>query len=213
MTYLQIVNQVLRRMREEEVSSVIQTPYSQMAGDFVNDAKSFVEDAWDWSCKRTEIPVVTSASVGSYALPGTDSALKIFSATNETTGSFLTYRPQMWFQARMLSPVEGAPGSFGNDGLSGTGEIKLRLYPIPDGVYNLTVRCSVKEPEFAEDNDETLLPTRPIIHLAIAMLARERGEAGGTSVGEYFTMAERYLADAISYDANRHPEDLIWSYI
>jgi len=47
MTYLDVVNNVLRRMREEEVNSVSDTTYSKMVGDFVNDAKRIVENAWD----------------------------------------------------------------------------------------------------------------------------------------------------------------------
>ena len=36
MTYLQIVNQVLRRMRQAEVASVTESTYSTMIADFVN---------------------------------------------------------------------------------------------------------------------------------------------------------------------------------
>ena len=43
MTYLQLVNNVLRRMREEEVPSVDSSTYSKMIGDFVNDAKKLIE--------------------------------------------------------------------------------------------------------------------------------------------------------------------------
>ena len=39
MTYLDIVNNVLRRLREDTVSDITETPYSTMVGDFVNDAK------------------------------------------------------------------------------------------------------------------------------------------------------------------------------
>ncbi len=53
MTYLNLVNNVLRRLREEEVTSVQGSTYSKMVGDFVNDAKRMVEDAWDWSALRT----------------------------------------------------------------------------------------------------------------------------------------------------------------
>ena len=42
MTYLNLVNNVLRRMREEEVASVSSNTYSKMVGDFVNDAKRAV---------------------------------------------------------------------------------------------------------------------------------------------------------------------------
>ena len=37
MTYLQLVNSVLRRLREEEVSTVSQNSYSKLIGEFVND--------------------------------------------------------------------------------------------------------------------------------------------------------------------------------
>lgn len=40
MTYLNLVNNVLRRLREDEVSSVADSTYSKLAGDFINDAKN-----------------------------------------------------------------------------------------------------------------------------------------------------------------------------
>ena len=43
MTYLQLVNSVLRRLREEEVSTVGQTSYSKLVGEFINDAKRTVD--------------------------------------------------------------------------------------------------------------------------------------------------------------------------
>lgn len=48
-TYLQLVNDVLVRLRETPVSTVTQTPYSALVGALVNDAKREVEDAWQWS--------------------------------------------------------------------------------------------------------------------------------------------------------------------
>jgi len=50
----------------------------------------------------------------------------------------------------------------------------------------------------------------PVMHLAIALLARERGETGGTSAPEYFAIADRYLSDAIALDAQKHPEETIF---
>jgi hypothetical protein len=59
MTYLQLVNSVLRRLREDEVSSVSQNSYSKLIGEFVNDAKRSVEDAYDWTALRTTLTVTT----------------------------------------------------------------------------------------------------------------------------------------------------------
>ena len=53
MTYLNLVNNVLRRLREDTVTTVTNNTYSTMVGDFVNDAKEIVESAWDWSALRT----------------------------------------------------------------------------------------------------------------------------------------------------------------
>ena len=52
MTYLQLVNSVLRRLRENEVASVTDNDYSKLIGEFVNDSNRLVEDAWDWSYLR-----------------------------------------------------------------------------------------------------------------------------------------------------------------
>ena len=59
MTYLELVNKVLIRLREDEVGSVNQTAYSKLVGEFVNDAARLVEDAWDWSALRTTLTVTT----------------------------------------------------------------------------------------------------------------------------------------------------------
>jgi hypothetical protein len=67
-TYLNIVNEVLRRLREDEVSSVTQNTYSKMVGDFVNDAKQIVEDSHDWSALRTTVVVPTVADTTEYSL-------------------------------------------------------------------------------------------------------------------------------------------------
>jgi hypothetical protein len=49
MIYIDIVNNVLRRLRESEVQTIAQTSYSKLIGDFVNDAKTIVDSAWRWS--------------------------------------------------------------------------------------------------------------------------------------------------------------------
>jgi len=50
----------------------------------------------------------------------------------------------------------------------------------------------------------------PVLHMAIALLARERGETGGTSAAEYFGIADKYMSDAIAFDAQKHPDEITW---
>ena len=60
------------------------------------------------------------------------------------------------------------------------------------------------------DTDTLKIPAMPVVHLAVALASRERGETGGTATQEYFAMANKYLSDAIAQDAGRHPEETIF---
>ena len=75
MTYIQIINSVLRRLREDTIAtnwvgdlvgSTGPTDYQVMIGDFVNEVKTEVEDAWDWTSLRRIETVATIADQRSY---------------------------------------------------------------------------------------------------------------------------------------------------
>lgn len=57
MTYLQLINSVLVRLREQEITAeefdTGNNPYLKFIGSAVNDAKDRVEDAWQWSALRS----------------------------------------------------------------------------------------------------------------------------------------------------------------
>ena len=76
MTYLNAVNSVLRRLRENEVATVQATGYSKLVGDFVNDAKDLVESAWDWSALRTTLAFNTVANTINYSLTNSGDKIK-----------------------------------------------------------------------------------------------------------------------------------------
>jgi hypothetical protein len=54
MTYLELINSVLVRLREDTItaSQVNSDPYYRSIGAWVNDAKDRVEDAWQWTALR-----------------------------------------------------------------------------------------------------------------------------------------------------------------
>ena len=64
--------------------------------------------------------------------------------------------------------------------------------------------------ELSANSDTLVIPSSPVIHMAIALLSRERGETGGTSTAEYFAIADKHLSDAIALDAQKHPEETIF---
>ena len=212
MTYLDLVNNVLRRMREEEVASVSESTYSKMAGDFVNDAKKLVEAAWDWSALRTTLTITTSANIFNYVLVGSQNRIKALDVINDTSNFFMEYQPSSWFDDKYLNetPATGAPQYYTYNGIDSQGDSQIDVYPKPDGVYTLRFNCVLRNEDLTADTDQLLIPHMPDVHLAIALLARERGETGGTSAPEYFGIADKYLSDAIALDAQKHPDETIW---
>ena len=212
MTYLNLVNNVLRRIREKEVTSVQSTSYSKLIGDIVNDAKDLVENSWDWSALRTTLTITTSAGVFNYALTGSQNSIKELNVLNDTSNVTMQYQTSNWFDDAYLisEPVSGSPKYYTYNGVNTAGDTLVDLYPKPDGVYSLRFNCALRNPDLSADDDTLKIPTMPVVHLAVALATRERGETGGTSTQEYFAMANKYLSDAIAQDAGRRPEETIF---
>ena len=212
MTYLQLVNSVLRRLREDEVSSVSQTSYSRLVGEFVNDAKRSVEDSYDWTALRTTLTVSTIDSVFNYTLIGSQNKMKILDVINDTSHFFMQYKPSRWMDRAFLIndvPV-GTPQFYSFNGVNASGDNAVDLYPKPDKVYQVRFNVVLRTHDFTADSDILAIPSSPVVQLATALGARERGETGGTSAAELFGLADRTLADAIAFDAAQHPEETIW---
>lgn len=215
MTYLNLMNNVLRRLREEETTSVTGTTYVKMVGDFINDAKKLVEEATDWSALRDTIVVTTAASDNSYSLTGSSDNVKVMSVLNDTKNCFMGYQTKDWFneQIYLLNASESAPLYYTYNGLDANGDTEVLVSPKPDGVYSLRFNVVKRQADLSTSTDVILVPSQPVIHYAVALLARERGETGGTSTAEYFSIADKYLSDAIAIDAAKHPEEMIFRTI
>ena len=114
MTFLNLMNNVLRRLREEEVSSVTESTFAKMTGDFINDAKHIVEESNDWSALRSTISISTTASDNTYSLTGVGNNVKVMSVINDTQNCFMEYQSKDWFNDALYisSAVEGAPKYF-----------------------------------------------------------------------------------------------------
>ena len=60
--------------------------YVKLIGEFVNDARRIVEDAWDWSALRSTITVTTTEdNLFSYSMTGTNNSFKILDVINDTS--------------------------------------------------------------------------------------------------------------------------------
>lgn len=226
MTYLDLVNNVLRRLRETEVNSVQDNAYSKLIGDLVNDAKNLVDSSWDWSMERKPIIQLITDNDRSVVLLGSGESPKIQSMTvgweggnlyGGTGNYFVEYIDQVTMEKyeRTIGSInspepKGMPYYYTIDGINSNRDTEILLYPVPDQNYYLYTQIFTSQADLVLDGDILDVPTMPVLHLAVAFASRERGETGGTSTQEYFSIANKYLSDAIAMDAGKHPEKTIF---
>ena len=215
MTYLQLVNSVLRRIREDEVVSIENTTdsYVKLIGEFVNDARRIVEDAWDWSALRKTITVTTSSGVFNYTITETNNSFKILDVINDTSNFFMRPASSSWMNNAYLiqEPISGSPEYYSWNGVDSNGNAQVDVYPKPDQAYTLRFNIVDRGDPFTADADKLVVPSAPVIQYAVALASRERGETGGTSAQELFALADTTLADAVAFDAARFPSETVWT--
>jgi hypothetical protein len=171
-----------------------------------------VEEATDWSALRETIIVTTAASDNTYSLTGAGDNVKVMSVINDTQNCFMEYQTKDWFNDALYiaNAVEGAPKYFTYNGVDSSGDTQVLVGPTPDGVYTLRFDVVKRQADLSNNIDALLVPAMPVVHLTVALLARERGETGGTSAAEYFAVADKFLSDAIAIDAAKHPEEMVF---
>ena len=209
MTYLELVNSVLRRLRESEVDNVAETSYSALIGDFVNDAKQIVEDAHSWSALRTSIEIPTVSGTSVYSLTGSGQDVEVREALNTTSKTRLVTKNRTYMnQYYKIGTVgSGSPTQFAFNGVDSSGDITVQVYPQPDGIYTLYFDAFVRQADLSSDATNLKVPHNPVIQRALGMALRERGETGGQSATEQFAIADAVLSDAVAFDANKYAED------
>ncbi len=215
-TYLQLVNDVLTRLREPTVTSVSENDYSALIGKLVVDAKREVEDSYNWDCLRTTFTVSTGSGTYNYTLTGAGTRFKIFEVANDTQDWFMEYRPAKWFTEHLIlttTPKQGSPAYYNLNGVDSNGDSQVDLFPIPNSTEIIRFDVIKPEAELSANTDTTLLPKNPIVLLAWAKAIEERGEDGGINVNSQYAVAKQSLADHIAIEAGRRPDEVTWYWV
>lgn len=214
MTYLETVNNVLKRLRERTVSTVDETSYSSLIGVLVNDAKREIEDSHNWSGLRVTLSTDTTADVFSYELNGSGNRITILDVINDTSNVFLQQQSSSWMNEKFLltSQTTGSPMYYAFNGLSLDDDSQVDLYPIPDKAYTIRFNCVLRTADMTADTDSLYVPAAPVQLLAYAKAVEERGEDGGASSQAAYATAVRSWNDAIALDAAKHSEE-IWKTV
>jgi hypothetical protein len=221
-TQLTIVNNILRRLREDQTTSVSTSPYSKLIGQFVNDAKADLEDMnYEWSAYETEIDttILGDSSTVTYDLTGTndrswllrqsddDRIPLAFDVTANSTAQLYDMplkdlRSQVALAGGPLTDTQ--PTVFAVQSDSDGRGWTLRLLFSSDNARTWRSYWYVPQADLAldgtDDATELLLPARPIEMRALFYALNERGEEMGEPGGIASGRAEIAAAAAMEND-------------
>ena len=221
MTYRELINAVLRRVRESTITanwngalndSTSVGDYQKLIGEFVNESKREVEDAWNWSVLRYSTTVGTAADEQVYSLTGTTQRTRILMAQEQSNGSLLQAMsdPYLQFTKYPTSSVQKTiPHYYSVTGVTG-GALQIEFEPVPDNTYSITFRTVTPQGDLTNASTELLVPQQPVILGAWARAISERGEDGGSMSDMVFAQYQNALADAIQIDAGRTVGETTW---
>jgi hypothetical protein len=214
-TYLNIINQVLVKLREPEVTAPSENDYSAMIGALVNETKREVEDAWRWTSLRQTIAIDTVDGTSTYAITGAgmrfrlqDPLTSIYNATNK---HYLTKsNAQVIKKNKLENTSEGIPSAYYFEGFDTSGDPKVVLHRTPDGVYTINYNLVVPQVDLSSGSDTLDTPIWPIVLGTYAKAIAERGEDDGRAHGEALNKYGFALSDSIAIDESLTSDEVTW---
>tara|TARA_R100001369_G_scaffold6449_1_gene17149 strand:+ start:452 stop:1120 length:669 start_codon:yes stop_codon:yes gene_type:complete len=219
MTYRELINQILIRLREETIlvdwsgninDNTVVSDYQKVVGSLVNDAKRSVENYHDWLVLRETKNITTVVGTKNYSLLS-GQQFKIIDAINNSTGTQLLQVSQSYLN-KTKYPIDptGEPHYYGFNGTDTSNNLKVDLSPIPTQIQTISF-------DFVKHQDELTLaatvlkvPTQPVLLAAWARAISERGEDGGTQSSLMAQEASEALKQAIMLDSGNTEYESDW---
>ena len=237
MTFRELVNSVLLRLREDTIDSdwsgdytdsVSLTSYQKLICELVNDSKKNVESYHDWNALRETFNVKLKTGNMQYTLGdatrGAGTSFKILDVRNKATGQQLEQVNNDWLNDRMFPTskvVSGEPTKYALNGISQAGvgrepDVNIDFYPIPSSTQNnqiIAVNIVGAQKELSEGADILRVPSQPVILGAWARAISERGEDGGTLSSAVAGEARDALNLAVQLDAGNFEYERDWTVV
>lgn len=233
MTYREMINAVLRRLRQNTINVIWDgdledatnvSAYQKLIGDFVEEVRKEVENSWNWRAlfdtdtDSISGPITTPSRTiyaSNFTLNISDPGLfKLVQIVHTDTGQpliELSYAEMRKLHLANTSNVPGRPMYYSisdrTDNYLGN---TVQVYPPADQEYEFESLMFTGEDPLTESQDITSLPSHVIILGAWARAIAERGEDGGSLSDMVFGQYSNALSDEIQKDALHSGQELIW---
>jgi len=219
MTYRQLINEVLIRLREETIptdwsgninDSTVVSAYHKVIGSLVNDSKRGVEERHDWLNLRETISINTIIGTKSYNL-NSGQEFKILDAMNTVTGFHLQQVSKIYINTvKYPDDSTGEALYYGFNGSDSSNNLKVDLSPVPTVVQGLTFDIVKYQDDLKTASSVIKVPTKPVILGAWARAIAERGEDGGTQSSLASQESLEALKQSIMLDSGNAQYESDW---
>ena len=219
MTYRELINEVLIRLREDTIStnwsgnindSSTVSAYHKVIGSLVNDSKRHVEERHDWLNLRETVNISTVNGTRNYNL-SSGQEFKIIDVINNTTGTQLA-QVNRGYLNRIKYPTQptGEPLYYGFNGSDASNNLKVDLSPTPINAETLSFDIVKHQDVLTAAATVLKVPSQPVILGAWAMAIAERGEDGGTQSSLMAAESLEALKQAIMLDSGNTQYETDW---
>jgi hypothetical protein len=219
MTYRELINQVLIRLREDTISSdwsgavndsSTVSAYHKVIGSLVNDAKRHVEERHDWLNLRETVDISTVNGTKNYNL-SSGQEIKVMDAINNDTGLHLNQVSRVYINTvKYPTDDTGEPLYYAFNGSDASNNLKIDLSPVPTEVHTLSFDIIKYQDTLTAAATVLKVPAQPVILGAWARAIAERGEDGGTQSSLMAQESSEALKQAIILDSGNTRYETDW---
>ena len=219
MTYRELINEVLIRLREETISSdwsgaindsTTVSDYHKVIGALVNDAKRSIESYHDWMTLRETADIATVDGTKNYSL-SSGQEFKVIDVVNNATGNQLVQVSKAYLnRTRYPTDPTGEPHYYGFNGADASNNLKVDLSPIPTEVQTISFDIVKYQDVLTSASTVLKIPSKPVILGAFARAVSERGEDGGTQSSLAAQEAGAAISQAVIMDSGNAQYETDW---
>ena len=219
MTYRELINEVLIRLREDTIltdwsgninDSTTVSEYQKVVGAMINDSKRTVENFHDWLVLRETVNISTVNGTKNYNL-SSGQELKILDSINNATGTQLTQVSRSYLNKQKYpTDPTGEPLYYGFNGADSSNNLKIDLSPVPITAETISFDIVKAQGELTAAATVIKVPQKPVVLGAWARAISERGEDGGTQTTIVAEEAMQALKQAIMLDSGNTQYETQW---
>jgi len=219
MTFRELINEVLIRLREDTIAtdwsgnindSTTVTDYQKVIGSLINDSKRNIESYHDWLVLRETVDVATVSGTRNYNL-SSGQEIKIIDVINQATGINLVQVSRQYINSTLYpSANSGEPLYYAFNGADSSNNLKVDLEPKPNSVQTISFDIVKYQDELKTASTTIKIPEKPVVLGAWARAIAERGEDGGSQTSVVAQETSESLNQAIMLDSGNTQYESEW---